>query len=573
MTRDDKLLIDVATFLSYSLEGELTAEQYQSFSALLRENHQARDYYYRLLALQARLQETESILAFRDVCEAAACSPELWNALSMEEITAPAVEIPPQKQPKEIVQLVPVVKSPRQISKFSLFTLVLSAAAVLFVVLFLHFAPDPRVAVATVTDSLDAVFAESKSYPVGSRLRSHADSIWLKSGVVKIAFDYGAQVVIEGPAEFRLKSAEDMTLLSGRVYAHVPDRSKGFTVETPTSRVIDLGTEFGVSVHSDGACDVHMIKGKASLIPGIKGQTGPGQFLTVGQALHVNAGGEVLKIALRDTEFVRDFLSARKVVWRGQSLDLADIVGGGCGFGTGRIENAINPLTGEMSDWALTPTHSGPDRYVPVPGSAFIDGVFVPNGANGPIQVTSSGLGWYGPATSGMFKYNIVNSLRIPDDPDQYVHPSDVPKEDQILAKAASGEVPLRLMGLMAGPTPPRSEDSSLFIHSNLGITFDLDEIRKAIPNARITGFKSLFGIGEITLPEMNLDLWILTNGQPRMIRRNLDSTASVDIAITLSEADRFLTLVVTEGTPVGGAISGCSYDWGVFMNPRLELE
>jgi hypothetical protein len=399
-------------------------------------------------------------------------------------------------------------------------------------------------------------------------LSNHTDSLWLQKGVIKIEFDYGAKVVIEAPAEFQLDSAEDMTLYSGRLYAHVPDRSKGFTVETPNSRVIDLGTEFAVKVDFDGTSDVHMMKGKASLIPGIKGQTGQGQILTVGQALHVNSRGAIQSIAFQETEFVRDIFPDRKIAWRGQRLDLADIVGGGNGLGTGRPERAINPLTGEIEDWRLPMERYGNGGYVSVPGNVFIDGVFVPDGGDGPIPVTSAGHRWACPDTSSGFKYNIVNSLRIPDHPDKYNYDESMPREDLILTKAAEDEVPLRLMGLMAQETLPGPTEASLFIHANQGITFDLDEIRKVLPNVRITAFKSVFGVGEITSVLANLDLWILVDGQPRVVKHNVDSSVMMAIDLALSSSDRFLTLVVTES-------SGFSYafDWGLFMNPRLEIE
>jgi hypothetical protein len=307
------------------------------------------------------------------------------------------------------------------------------------------------------------------------------------------------------------------------------------------------------------------------LIPGIKGQTGQAQILTAGNARHVNSKCEVQTIPMRKDEFIRGFLPDRGLVWRGQDLDLADIVGGGCGLGNGRNGQAIDPLTGMTHGWeGLPPESQGQGRYVGVAGNPFIDGVFVPDGGNGPIQVTSLGHRWNCPDTSNWFKYDIVNSLRIPDNPNQYDYasPGLTPKEDMILTKASEGNVPLRLMGLMAAKTPPDSSDSSIFMHANLGITFDLNEIRKVLPTVRITKFKSVFGVGEITSTSMNLDMWILVDGKPRLIKQNADTTTMMNIEIDLSQSDRFLTLVVTDGV---GSIY--SFDWGLFMNPRLEIE
>ena len=571
MSQPDKTLHEVATLLSQCLEGDIQADQYDYFKTLLRQDPRARAYYYRLLAMHATLQESESIFALQDEFAETPYNREVWDALSIDERTAPAIDVPPAKPAPEIIQKVSRDKTPYKLNRSSLLTLIFSAAAIVLIVLFLHFGPNPSVHVATLTSSIDAVFAGNKTFSAGSRLSNHTDSLWLQKGVIKIEFDYGAKVVIEAPAEFQLDSAEDMTLYSGRLYAHVPDRSKGFTVETPNSRVIDLGTEFAVKVDYDGTSDVHMMKGKASLIPGVKGQTGQGQILTVGQAFHVNSRGAIETIAFQETEFVRDIFPDRKIAWRGQRLDLADIVGGGNGLGTGRTGHAIDPLTGTIEEWRLPAERYGNGGYVSVPGSVFIDGVFVPDGGNGPIQVTSAGHRWVCPDTSSGFKYNIVNSLRIPENRDQYDY-ADYPElsvhEDRILTKASEGEVPVRLMGLMAVQTPPDPTDSSLFIHANQGITFDLSEIRKLLPAVRITKFTSLFGVGELSTAPMALDLWILVDGQPRLIRQNADITTVIPIDIELSPSDRFLTLIVTEG----GGFS-YAFDWGLFMNPRLDIE
>ena len=70
----------------------------------------------------------------------------------------------------------------------------------------------------------------------------------LAEGVVELEFDGGARVSIEGPAEFAPRSGQRMELTRGRLVAYVPKQARGFTVDTPTAEVIDLGTEFGVEV-------------------------------------------------------------------------------------------------------------------------------------------------------------------------------------------------------------------------------------------------------------------------------------------------------------------------------------
>lgn len=578
MNQNDPILNEVADLLSHSLEGDLTPERFEYFKNLLQKDPRARAYYYRLLTIYATLQEAESILVLQDDASEATFQ-EALNALSIEEKTAPAIDVPCQDQTKETFPKTPYKKMPHKLSKSALVTFVMSVAAILFVALLLRFGPVPRVQVATVTGGINAAFADGEPSTVGSRLSSGTNSLWLQKGIIEITFDYGARVIIEAPAQFNLNSAENIALNSGRLYAHVPQRSKGFMVETPSSRVIDLGTEFGVKVDFDGSSDVYMMKGKASVFSGSRGQTGQGQILTAGDARRVDSKGTMEVIPMRQEDFAREFLTGQSIAWRGQDIDLADIIGGGCGFGTGYAEYQIDPVTGQMGPWELVQERYGKKGYVPVRGSMFIDGVFVPDGGEGPVQVTSTDRQWDCPDTLNSFKYNIVSSLHIPDNPEQYDYPGIEAKSDQMLKKAIDGNVPVQLMGFNAMKTPSEPTDTSLFIHANLGITFDLNEMRRLLPNARITNFKSVFGLGggfygleKVDPDMMNVDVWILVDGQPRLFRQDMDGTVLMDIDVELSETDRFLTLVVTDSADNGDQY-GYAFDWGLFMNPRLEVK
>jgi hypothetical protein len=576
MNRNDPILNEVAALVMHSLEGDLPADRFEYFKDLLQRDSRARAYYYRLLSIHATLQEAESLLMLHeDSLESD--YQEALNALSIEEKTAPTVDMPRQEPAKAIIPKIHYEKVPHPLRKSAVVTFVISVAAMLLIALLLRFGPAPRIEVATVTRSLDAVLADGSSVTVGSRLSSGPQSRWLQKGTMEVTFDYGARVILEAPAQFNLNSAENIALHSGRLYAHVPERSKGFMVETPSSRVIDLGTEFGVKVDFDGSSDVYMMKGKASIFSGSKGQTGQGQILTAGEARRLDSKGSIETIPMREDEFAREFLLDGGLIWRGQAIDLADIVGGGCGLGTGNAQQSIDPTTGRIGPWEVTLGREGTGRYIPVESSPYIDGVFVPDGGDGSLQVTSSGILWDAPDTSNFFKYHIVNSLSIPDNPEQYAYPDSLdPKSDLMLKKAFEEDVPKRLMRPHAMETSSESSDTNIFIHANQGITFDLTAVRELLPNARITSFRSIFGTSEgfmslegITAESINLDLWILVDGQPKLIRQDVDAAQLIDVEIALSDTDRFLSLVITDSSDHYLA----SFDWGLFMNPRLEVK
>jgi hypothetical protein len=57
-------------------------------------------------------------------------------------------------------------------------------------------------------------------------------------------------------------SASEAKRTHGKLAAAVPRAARGYTIITPTAEVVDLGTEFGVSVDRSGASEVHVFDGE-----------------------------------------------------------------------------------------------------------------------------------------------------------------------------------------------------------------------------------------------------------------------------------------------------------------------
>lgn len=92
-------------------------------------------------------------------------------------------------------------------------------------------------------------------------------SYQLESGSIDLLFSDGARVSVSGPAHFDLRSARHIHLDSGNLVARIPDEALGFIVTSPQSEVVDLGTEFGLSVDGSGLTDVHVINGLVEVLP------------------------------------------------------------------------------------------------------------------------------------------------------------------------------------------------------------------------------------------------------------------------------------------------------------------
>lgn len=109
-------------------------------------------------------------------------------------------------------------------------------------------------------------------------------SLLLEQGGLELEFYEGAQLKILGPAELELISDQHVRLLYGKVMTEVPELAIGFTIDTPQSSLVDLGTSIGVEVNQQGASEVHVFDGL------LEARSTGGQSLSLseGQALKLD---------------------------------------------------------------------------------------------------------------------------------------------------------------------------------------------------------------------------------------------------------------------------------------------
>jgi hypothetical protein len=102
---------------------------------------------------------------------------------------------------------------------------------------------------------------------------------------------------------------------------------------------------------------------------------------------------------------------------------------------------------------------------------------------------------------------------------------------------------------------------SMIGLHSNKGITFDLDEIRDANAGWTITEFRSLVG----GTSSGSSDYWVFLDGQLMASRLSSPANAGYLLEVPIGPGGRFLTLVSTDS----GDYSG---DQIIFGDPYLEM-
>jgi hypothetical protein len=188
-------------------------------------------------------------------------------------------------------------------------------------------APGP-LNVAWLVNAQDCQWAPDEMDMPGRDMRA-GKLLRLRVGLAEIEFDQGARVLLQGPAIVELLSGNSARLVSGKMTAHVPTRAKGFTVLSPTGKVVDLGTEFGLTVDERGNTTVRVFQGEVRASP-LATPDKPSTALKLLQdqvALIAGKSIEIENPAVRgedSSRFVRTIDPPRVIVPRSLELDFSN---------------------------------------------------------------------------------------------------------------------------------------------------------------------------------------------------------------------------------------------------------
>lgn len=121
---------------------------------------------------------------------------------------------------------------------------------------------DQQVRLATLTQLVDAKWMPgAPEYHHGQQL-IRGDRVALETGMAKITYDCGAEIVLEGPCEFVARDAMVGYLKAGKITADVPRRAFAFAILSPAVDFVDLGTSFGLNVGDAGQAELHVFRGE-----------------------------------------------------------------------------------------------------------------------------------------------------------------------------------------------------------------------------------------------------------------------------------------------------------------------
>lgn len=234
----------------------------------------------------------------------------------------------------------------------------------------------------------------------------------------------------------------------------------------------------------------------------------------------------------------RNQLAHRIAQLEGIGFDLADVVGGGNGHGSGTYGSGIDPRSAAVQTRTFGDLENVvPNTFTPSK-SPCVDGVFVANGKDGKaeIPVSSTGIIVAGIPTTNQKAWDHIRNGPVGSQHSPELGGVDFTEEGHTL----------------------------LGIHANAGITFDLDAIRKVSGEdvERFTSQVGYFGAGGGN----RADVWMFVDGVKVEAFRHLkreDGLKTIDIP--LPETARFLTLLATDGE------NGYSMDQVGFGDPKLK--
>ncbi|AQQ08957.1 FecR protein [Sedimentisphaera cyanobacteriorum] len=561
---------DFVNILMKALDAEASNEDIYKLNKAMRDDQACRRLYIETLLLYVELSPYGSVEIEKNNNKV---DPLLaGSVLNRDECSCDIISFPKRKNEKAgkdtIENEIPAARR-RPFSKITFALFALTSAALIFLIVYANFFTPKLIETATLNKSIDAKWSGA-NLNEGSRLYAQRETITLRGGIAEFETNNQTKVIIEGPAEFRFRGPSEVTLEYGQLYSIVEEEGFGFTVTTPNSKIVDLGTEFGVIAGKDGNTELHVIKGKTKLLSDNSWINNTVMEVTENTACRVsNNSSSVSKIALKEDFFARYINKENRVVWRGEKqLDLADIVGGGNGLGTGKYLSGINTKSGVYASNMIkfSSIYENDSSYREVRGLDFIDGVFVPDKTE-KAGIVSSQRHRFDKFTDTIGKYwiGIINGA---------VHPE--------LANVKQHTLTLK------GKSLDYPQNKAIFIHPNQGITFDLEKIRKAYEKQNIIRFSSSFGLSDSIFKPVNFkdnrnNSTSFQEGFPRcnfqvlvdgVLKHEKTRQTPMDepdnFEIPISKEDSFLTVIVS--SPVDDQIENAGLLWAVLAEPSLIL-
>ena len=249
------------------------------------------------------------------------------------------------------------------------------------------------------------------------------------------------------------------------------------------------------------------------------------------------SAAEVRDIAARKQTLNAELQQVRREQARraGKHFDLADIVGGGDGLGTGKLGEGIDPVTGNPQSAKRGFLEGAKPNVFAKSTVKFVDGVVIPDLNPEGTVISSTGLKvMKPPRTSG----HVWDAIRF-------------------------GPVNSQFSTKLDGVDYAADGHTLLSLHANVAITFDLAALREAGASAemKFTATAGYFG----QTPKNGASFFVYIDGELKANQKNIGrDDGGFLVEVLLPAAARFLTLMSTDGG------NGIGHDQICFADPWL---
>ncbi len=128
----------------------------------------------------------------------------------------------------------------------------------------------------------------------------------IRSGHLTLSMLSGVTILVEGPADVELLSMDRVYCHHGKLRVHAPEGAEGFLVSGPGSAVMDIGTEFGLNIQSNGKSRGKVFKGEVeAAVFGQEGNLRRSQFMNEGHnTFEIDPGTGQIETSTKPEDFV-----------------------------------------------------------------------------------------------------------------------------------------------------------------------------------------------------------------------------------------------------------------------------
>lgn len=199
------------------------------------------------------------------------------------------------------------------------------------------------------------------------------ETISITAGIASIQLP-DVMLDLIAPASIRFERRGHVYLTTGKVIANVQQPAIGFTVRTPDTEVVDLGTEFLVQHQPQAGTEVSVRRGRAqaSLLDW-RNQSVKVLELTANRSAHLHRHGEI----------------AREVDFEPAAFDSMDETRGGIRSIDGNLRTSTLRYRSFRADRITTPNHL---LVIPEQQNIQLDADLVLNGLQGPTRIPAGSI-------------------------------------------------------------------------------------------------------------------------------------------------------------------------------------